>query len=213
MRPYQIQYPISSAKYEEKVQSAPVSQDASQEEAVEPGPCVQEASNLTPDVLGLFTLKLNVPLDAHQDETFFAELEENISWFDTPVSMTYANKGNTVIEVKMKHQDLAMAVLNGLKQKYPGLEGDTSGSYADIFPDKKTGLYTLCFTDSMNKRYKATMDEFQKYSKKLPIISKGLGKEEVLVGFEVKNDAIEAFRNNFGSVEFPKLHIAPASMS
>ena len=56
-------------------------------------------------------------------------------------------------------------------------------------------------------------EEFQKYSKKLPIICKGFGKEEVLVGFEDKNDAIEAFRNNFDSVEFPKIHIAPASMS
>ena len=57
------------------------------------------------------------------------------------------------------------------------------------------------------------MDEFQKYSKKLPVISKGFGKEEVLVGFEAKNEAIEALRNNFDSIEFPKLHIAPGSMS
>ena len=116
-----------------------------------------------------------------------------------------------MIEVKMRDQDMAVAVLNGLKQKYPGLKGDTTGSHADIFPDKKTGLYTLSFTDSMNKRYKATMDQFRKYGKKNPIIRRGLGKEQVLVGYEDKIAAIEALRDNIDSAEFPKLHIAPAS--
>jgi len=186
-----------------------VSKNDNDEAAVKPDAFVKEAPVLTPDVLGLFTLMISVPAD--QDVTFFAEMEENISWFDTPVSMQFVNEGNTMIEVKMRDQDMAMAVLNGLKQKYPGLTGDTSGSHVDIFPDKKTGLYTLCFTDSMKKRYKATMDRFHKYGKKSPIIKKGLGKEQVLVGYEDKNAAIEALRDNIDSAEFPKLHIPPAS--
>ena len=158
---------------------------------------------------------LSVPSD--QDLNFLEELEEHISWFDTPISMVRISieRGNTVIEVKMKDQDRAVAILNGIKQKYPGLEGDTTGSQADIIPNKNTGLYTLCFTATMKKRYKATMEKFQMYSKQRPIISKGLGlgKEQVLVGYEEMNAAIEALRDNICSAEFPKLHVAPDSRS
>jgi len=181
--------------------------------AMENETCVKQPPILTPDVLGLFTLMLSVPSD--QDLDFLEELEEHISWFDTPVSMVRIGieQGKTVIEVKMKDQDMAVAVLNGIKQTYPGLEGDTTGSQADIIPNKNTGLYTLCFTDTMKKRYKATMEKFQMYSKQRPIISKGLGKEQVLVGYVEKNAAIEALRDNICSAEFPKLHVAPVSRS
>ena len=58
--------------------------------------CVKQPPIPTPDVLGLFTLMLSVPSD--QDLDFFEELEEHISWFDTPVSMVrigieYGNGG------------------------------------------------------------------------------------------------------------------------
>jgi len=111
----------------------------------------------------------------------------------------------------MKDKEMALAVLKGLKDKYPGLEGDTDGNHDDLYPDEISGLYTLCFTDIKKKRFKATYDNFQKYSKQPPIISKGLGKEQVLVGFEDKQAAVEAFRDNLDSADFPKLHVAPAS--
>ena len=55
----------------------------------------------------------------------------------------------------------------------------------------------------MKKRYKATMEKFQMYSKQRPIISKGLGKEQVLVGYEEKNAVIEALRDNIAVLSFP----------
>ena len=47
-------------------------------------------------------------------------------------------------KVKLSDRDLAMAVLTGLEHRYLRMEGDTTGTYADILPDKETGLYTLC---------------------------------------------------------------------
>jgi len=181
-----------------------------------PKACIEDGitddfKSLTPDILGLFTLMLAVP--SSNNASRLSELEEDISWFDAPVSILYVENGNTVIEVKMKNKEMAMAALKGLKQKYPHLEGDTSGSHADLVPDKVSGLYTLCFTDSNKKKFKATLDMFKKYSKQLPIISRGLGKEQVLVGFEDKDAAVEAFRDNLDSTEFPQLHIAPTSRS
>ena len=104
-----------------------------------------------------------------------------------------------------------IAFLNSLKHKYPGLEGDTTSTHVDFLPDEKTGLYTLCFTDTKRLRYKATMERFKVYSKQTPVISRGVGKEQVLVGFHDKNAAVEAFGENLDSDEFPKLHIAPGS--
>ena len=100
----------------------------------------------------------------------------------------------------MKDQDMAVAVLNGIKQKYQGLEGDTTGSQADIIPNRNT----LCFTDTTKKRYKATMEKLQMYSKQRPIISKRLGKEQALVGYEEKNAVIEALRDNIAVLSFPR---------
>ena len=37
---------------------------------------------------------------------------------------------------------MAVAVLQGLKNKYVGLEGDKKGKLADIVKDKDTGLFT-----------------------------------------------------------------------
>lgn len=134
---------------------------------------------------------------------------------DAPVSVLCVdmvdNLAGAILEVKMVDKNLAMAVLNGLRHKYPGLEGDTTGSHADIVPAKETGLYTLCFTDNNRKRYKATMDHFKQYSKQKPVISRGLGAEQVLVGFNVKEEAVEAFRVNMNNEDFPELHVAAVS--
>ena len=48
------------------------------------------------------------------------------------------------------------------------------------------------------------MEKFQMYSKQRPIISKGLGKEQVLVGYEEKNAVIEALRDNIAVLSFPR---------
>ena len=45
---------------------------------------VDEAFDLTPDILGLYTLMLVVPADHHP--FLLEELEEDIAWFDSPVS-------------------------------------------------------------------------------------------------------------------------------
>ena len=106
---------------------------------------------------------------------------------------------------------MAVAVLQGLKNKYVGLEGDKKGKLADIVKDKHTGLFTLCFTDSKRKRFKATMEKFKVYSKQLLIISRGLGADQVLVAFHETEEAVEALRENFDKEEFPELHVAPVS--
>ena len=113
--------------------------------------------------------------------------------------------------VAEQHKEMTMAVLTGLEHKYPGLEGDVTGSHADIVPDRETGLYSLCFTDTHKKRYKATMEKFKEYSEQLPIISRGLAVDQVLVGFHKKDEAVEAFRQNQDNEEFPELHVAAGS--
>merc|ERR1719186_258391 len=133
----------------------------------------EESAQLTPDMLGLYTLTLPVKLGS--DLAFLSSLQEDIAWFDTPVNLLTmemaGDVGGAMIEVKLEDKD--MAILNGLKHKYPGLEGDILGTHADIMPSKETGLYTLCFTDTKRKRYNATMDKFKMYSKKMPVICKG----------------------------------------
>ena len=99
-------------------------------------------------------------------------------------------------KVKLSDRDLAMAVLTGLEHRYLGMEGDTTGTFADILPDKETGLYTLSSTYTKKKRYKGTMEKFREYSKQLPFISRGLVAEQVLVGFHAKEEAVQAFREN-----------------
>ena len=105
-----------------------------------------------------------------------------------------------------------MTVLQGILHKYPMMVGDDSNKFKIIVRDSKTGLYTLCFTDSMKKKFKATLEKFAPYSKVLPpVISKGEGEEQVFVGFQEEEDAIVALKENIESAEFPGLHVAPAS--
>ena len=166
---------------------------------------------LTPDLMGFYTITLPVPKGS--DLSIFSSLQEDISWFDTPVSLLCIENisEDAVLEVKFRDQDMAMAVLQGLNHKYPGLEGDETGKHADIVKDVETGLFTLCFTDSKRKRFKATMEKFRVYSKQPPVISRGLGAEQVLVAFHIKEEAVQALKENFDSEEFPELHVAPVS--
>ena len=166
---------------------------------------------LTPDLMGFYTITLPVPKGS--ELSIFSSMQEDISWFDTPVSLLCIENisEDAVLEVKFRDQDMAMAVLQGLKHKYPGLEGDETGKHADIVKDVETGLFTLCFTDSKRKRFKATMEKFRVYSKQSPVISRGLGAEQVLVAFHIKEEAVQALKENFDSEEFPELHVAPVS--
>ena len=166
---------------------------------------------LTPDLMGFYTITLPVPKGS--DLSIFSSLQEDISWFDTLVSLLCIENisEDAVLEVKFRDQDMAMAVLQGLNHKYPGLEGDETGKHADIVKDVETGLFTLCFTDSKRKRFKATMEKFRVYSKQSPVISRGLGAEQVLVAFHIKEEAVQALKENFDSEEFPELHVAPVS--
>merc|ERR1719186_1124657 len=170
-----------------------------------------ENKTLTPDLIGLYPLSL--PVSPSSDLTLLSSLQEDITWFDTPVSLRcIENKtGAAMLEVKLSDKDMATAVLLGLKHKYPGLEGDMTGAHFVMFPDKVTGLYTLCFTDTKMKRYKATIEQFKHYSKQLPIISRGLGVNQVMVGFHAKGEAVEALRANLDNEEFPELQVASGS--
>merc|ERR1719318_2085895 len=185
------------------------------EKSVDESPKVIEPSSpsvsvLTPDLLGFYTLALPVPKGS---DPVFSSLQEDISWFDTPVSLLCIESipGGDILEVKFRDQDMAMAVLQGLKHKYLGLEGDETGTHGDMFMDKETGHFTLCFTDSKRKRYKATMEKFRNYSKLSPVISRGAGAEQVLVAFHMKEEAVLALKENFDSEEFPELHVASVS--
>ena len=161
--------------------------------------------------MGFYTITLPVPKGS--ELSIFSSMQEDISWCDTPVSLLCIENisEDAVLEVKFRDQDMAMAVLQGLKHKYPGLEGDETGKHADIVKDVETGLFTLCFTDSKRKRFKATMEKFRVYSKQSPVISRGLGAEQVLVAFHIKEEAVQALKENFDSEEFPELHVAPVS--
>eukprot|EP00092_Neocalanus_flemingeri_P097510 GFUD01124274.1.p1 GENE.GFUD01124274.1~~GFUD01124274.1.p1 ORF type:complete len:456 (+),score=149.98 GFUD01124274.1:197-1369(+) len=173
-----------------------------------------ELPQLIPDLIGLYTLTL--PVSHSSDLNLFSSLQEDIAWFDNPVSLLFMEDtvgSGAMLEVKLRDLDMAMAVLIGLKHKYPGLEGDTTGIHSDILPDKETGLFTLCFTDIKGKRYKATMEKFKIYSKQLPLISRGLGADQVLVAFHAKEEAVTALRADLENEEFPELHVAPVSRS
>merc|ERR1719341_1579837 len=161
-------------------------------------PSVVSVLKLTPDLIGFYTL---------------TSLQEDISWFDTPVSILCMEgvSGGAVLEVRFRNEDMAVAVLQGLKHKYVGLAVDEDGNHADIVKDKETGLFTLCFTDSKRKRFKATMEKFKMYSKLIPVISRGLGADQVLVAFHTKEEAVLALKENFDNEEFPELHVAPVS--
>ena len=90
------------------------------------------------------------------------------------------------------------------------------GAHVDIMPDKETGLFTLMFHDKKRKKYSGTLARFKQFcsdSKSGPFISKGVGPQEVLVAYKVKDDAVKALKENLNNEEFPDLHVAPSSRS
>ena len=86
----------------------------------------------------------------------------------------------------------------------------------DIIADKETGMFMLVFVDRKQKKYAGTMAQFKKYctvAKNGPFIAKGQEVNEVLVGFKVKEEAIQALKENLDNEDFPELCVAPSSRS
>ena len=77
--------------------------------------------DLTPDSQGFFTL--SIPFEAEGAE-LSTKLEEDIAWYEVPVSVLTLEDptAGSILEVKMKSKDLAIAAFRGLKDKYPGLQ-------------------------------------------------------------------------------------------
>ena len=86
----------------------------------------------------------------------------------------------------------------------------------DIIADKETGMFMLVFVDRKHKKYAGTIAQFKKYcmeTKNGPFIGKGQEVDEVLVGFSVKEEAIQALKENLDNEDFPELCVAPSSRS
>jgi len=165
---------------------------------------------LTQDILGLYTLI--IPVTGELYTVTISNMKEDILWFEKPVSFScLETMTGTIIEVKFREEASARTVLHGLENKYSGIVGDVGGMFKNIVKDDQTGLYTLCFNDIHRKRFKATMDKFSVYSQVPPVISRGGGSDQVLVGFQGREEAIEALRENIECEEFPGLHVAPVS--
>lgn len=86
----------------------------------------------------------------------------------------------------------------------------------DIIADKDTGMFMLMFVDRKLMKYSGTLAQFRPYCKVArngPIITKGIEPKEVLVGFKVKEEAIQALKDNLDNEDFPELCVAPSSRS
>ena len=84
---------------------------------------------LTVDLLRNQTLF--IPYEAEKDAVLSAKLVEDISWFDCPVSVlpgVLSSSGQSILQIKMRNKEVAIAAYLGLKLKYPELQIDKSGS-------------------------------------------------------------------------------------
>ena len=81
-----------------------------------------------------------------------------------------------------------------------------------IVADPSTGLYTLTFTDSKLLRYTATRQHFLQFCKdgEEPVLSRGIGKQEVLVSFASKEAAVKAVEGTLQDENFPALAVISA---
>ena len=85
---------------------------------------------LTPDLLGLYTI--SVPVTRETQDSTISALEEDVGWFEPPVSVlpvTEPVTGDTILEVKMKEEDVTIATFQGLRHKYPGMDVDRTGNF------------------------------------------------------------------------------------
>ena len=81
-----------------------------------------------------------------------------------------------------------------------------------IVADPSTGLFTLTFTDSKSMRYTATRQHFLQFCREgeHPVLSRGVGKQEVLVSFASKKAAVNAVEGTLQDENFPDLAVIPA---
>ena len=92
-----------------------------------------DTKSLTSDLLGLYTMV--VPCTEETKAALTSSLEEDVAWFQPPVSVlpvTNPATGDTVLEVKMEDKEVTMAAFRGLKLKYPAMTVDTSGKFIVI---------------------------------------------------------------------------------
>ena len=116
-----------------------------------------ELEKLTPDLLGLYTItvpctpEVNVDPDIakklkdlpvttvrpdNPSHSLISSLEDDVSWFQPPVSIlpvTDPVSGQSVLEVKMKSEEVTLAAFHGLKHKYKDMSIDKTGKFNLLF--------------------------------------------------------------------------------
>jgi len=129
---------------------------------------------------------------------------EDFAWFDCPgLKVTEVEDG---LQVDVEDRQLGIAAMEGLKHKY------VITQQVPIVADPSTGLYTLTFTDSKLLRYTATRQHFLQFCKdgEEPVLSRGIGKQEVLVSFASKEAAVKAVEGTLQDENFPALAVISA---
>ena len=89
-----------------------------------------EEELLVSDGLGFNTLFM--AYDEEKDAGLAAKLQEDLTWFDVPLSIqpgTNQATGASILKIEMKNKEVTIAAYLGLKLKYPGLEIDKTGTY------------------------------------------------------------------------------------
>ena len=101
--------------------------------------------SLTPDLLGLYTI--TVPVTKETQDSMISALEDDVSWFEPPVSVlpVIAMTGDHILEVKMKEMEVAIATFQGLKHKYPGMDVDKTGIIVIFLGMFRIDLYAILF--------------------------------------------------------------------
>merc|ERR1712059_226336 len=154
------------------------------------------------DINGIFTLIIPVNSTTGDPQKLMDDVEYDFSWFDREVSVSFVEDGEgspVVLEVKMMDENLVKAAMAGLETKYSAI---TVKKQVDMCPDE-SGHFTLCFTDTQRKGYLATMEMFSQYGK--PGISRGGARDQVLVSFVTKEEALAALLANLDSKELTLL--------
>ena len=80
-------------------------------------------------VTGLGFHTLFIPYDEEKDTDLRDRLVKDIAWFQSPESVMSAvdTSGRSILRVRMRNKEVAIASYLGLKLKYPGLEIDKTG--------------------------------------------------------------------------------------
>ena len=99
----------------------------------------EEVDKLTPDLLGLYTITVPCTPEAIVDPEVaeaLTKLKDDVSWFQPPISIlpvTDPVTGQSVLEVKMKSEEVTLAAFHGLKHKYKGMSIDKTGKFDFVF--------------------------------------------------------------------------------